>query len=283
MTTYDPRTMPGGLDAELARLEAQAAVMWPAERRLLESWGAGRAQVIADLGCGSGALLARLGDLNAGARLIGVDHDAALLSVAGDRCACPGLAGRVELVQSELASLPLADGSVDLAVLRFVVQHLPDPVPVLAGVRRLLRPGGRVVVIDVDAELWGIAEPVDPVLAALHRRVWDVPGNGPAGPPERADRLVGRRLVRTLRAAGFAEPTTQVYSYDSDEFGVDAFGPLLDPVQLMPHVDAGTLSPAELADAVRRFRAWLARPDAYALLVGFAATGIAPDPESLPR
>jgi len=273
MTTYDPRTMPGGLEGELARLEAQAAVMWPAERRLLESWGAGTAQVIADLGCGSGALLARLAEINSGARVIGVDHDAALLAVAADRCRAPEVAGRVELIDAELTPLPLGGGTVDLAILRFVLQHVPDPAPVLAEVRRVLRPGGRVVVLDVDAALWGVAEPVDPVLAALHRRVWNRRDDATA---DRPDRLVGRRLARALAASGFTDPATRLYSYDSDELGIDAFRALLDPMQLMPHVEEGTLTPAELADAVRRFRTWCARPDAYALLVGFAATGVAP-------
>jgi SAM-dependent methyltransferase len=192
--------------------------------------------------------------------------------VAAARCqAVPG--GRVALVHAELDATPIADASVDLVVLRFVLQHLPDPRTALDEVRRILRPGGRVMAIDVDGSLWGIADPPDPVLAELQGRRWS--GRSPEG-GHRADRLIGRRLGRLLRTAGFEATETRLYSYDSDEVGIDALRPLLDPVQLMPLVEDGIVSPAELAAAVHRFRGWCARPDAYALLVGFAATGVAP-------
>ncbi len=272
MTTYDPRSMPGGVGGEQARLEVQAAVMWSAERRLLEGWGLDHAAVIADLGCGTGALLHRLAGATSRAHLVGIDHHPSLLSVAA--AAVTGERGggtvRVTLLEGELDALPLAPGSVELAVLRFVAQHLPDPAAVFSEVRRILAPGGRIVVFDVDSALWGVAEPTDPVLAGLYSRSWSqqVPG--------RADRSIGRRLGRLLRAAGFVDPVTRVYAYDTDEHGIDAIAPLLDPIQLMPMVEEGIVTPAELADAIRRFRRWCQRPDAFALLLGVAASAVTP-------
>ena len=56
----------------------------------------------------------------------------------------------VELVEAPLTALPMPDGSVDAALCLFVLHHVPNPAAALAEARRVLRPGGAVVVLDMQ-------------------------------------------------------------------------------------------------------------------------------------
>jgi len=107
---------------------------------------------VADLGCGTGMLTAELAPHVR--RVIAVDRSAAMLR-AGRRRA--GGAENVEWHEAELAALPIADGRCDAALLVLVLAYQEDPVPVLAEAARVLRPGGRLVVVDaarhLDADL----------------------------------------------------------------------------------------------------------------------------------
>jgi len=101
--------------------------------------------IVADLGCGPGELLERLAG---SARLaIGVDSSQRMLELAGAR-----LAGRanVSLRLGELEHLPLREAEVQAATLSMVLHHLSDPQAVLAEARRVLAPGGTLLVADFD-------------------------------------------------------------------------------------------------------------------------------------
>ncbi|CAA9306946.1 MAG: hypothetical protein AVDCRST_MAG77-6150 [uncultured Chloroflexi bacterium] len=99
---------------------------------------------IGDLGCGSGLVTAALAPFVA--RVIAVDGSAEMLDTAARRL---HTAANVELRQGELESLPIADASLDAAVLVLVLHYLPDPARVLAEVARVLLPGGRLLIVDM--------------------------------------------------------------------------------------------------------------------------------------
>lgn len=99
---------------------------------------------VADLGCGTGALTAALA--RHVAKVVGVDQSAAMLRAARRRTA--GLAN-VELHRAELEALPLADASQDAALLVLVLAYVAEDAPVVREAARVLRPGGRLAVIDL--------------------------------------------------------------------------------------------------------------------------------------
>jgi ArsR family transcriptional regulator len=100
--------------------------------------------VIADLGCGTGSLTASLAPWVG--RVIGVDQSAAMLKTARRRTA--GL-DNVELRRGPLEGLPLEGASCDGALLVLALAYVDDPAPVLAEMARVVRPGGRGVVVDL--------------------------------------------------------------------------------------------------------------------------------------
>lgn len=98
---------------------------------------------VADLGCGTGELAAALA-VHA-RRVIGVDQSSGMLRVARTRT--EGLPN-VELHEADLASLPVDSGRCDAAILSLVLGYLPDPAPALHEAARILRPGGRLAILD---------------------------------------------------------------------------------------------------------------------------------------
>lgn len=104
-----------------------------------ESW------VVADLGCGTGQVAESLAPFVR--RVIAVDESAAMLAAARKRL---GAAARnVELRRGDLYALPVENGELDAAVLFLVLHYLDEPRQAVAEAMRALRPGGRLLVVDM--------------------------------------------------------------------------------------------------------------------------------------
>jgi ArsR family transcriptional regulator len=102
--------------------------------------------VVGDLGCGTGALLPMLSPHVR--RVIGVDASAEMLQTARTRV--KGIPN-IELKSGALESLPIENDSLDAAMCVLVLHHVPSPGDALAEAFRVLKPGGRVLVVDMHA------------------------------------------------------------------------------------------------------------------------------------
>lgn len=100
--------------------------------------------VVGDLGCGTGRSAAALAPFVR--RVIAVDASEAMLDAARERLADHG---NVELRLGELEAMPVADGELDAALLLLVLHHVPEPAEVLAEVARAMKPGGRLLLVDM--------------------------------------------------------------------------------------------------------------------------------------
>lgn len=100
---------------------------------------------VADIGSGTGYLLPALAD--SFARVIAVDPAPAMLECARQRVHDNNL-GNVELRQGDLNRLPIDDKSCDLAIALLVLHHVPTPDTALAEIHRVVRPGGRLLIVE---------------------------------------------------------------------------------------------------------------------------------------
>jgi ArsR family transcriptional regulator len=103
------------------------------------------AWTIADLGCGTGLTVAQLSTCVH--RVIGVDQEPAMLQAAAARTQT---LPNVELRQGGMEQLPLADGEVDAAICMLVLHHVTDLQAAFQEMRRVLRPNGKVVILDIQ-------------------------------------------------------------------------------------------------------------------------------------
>jgi len=110
-------------------------------------------EVAVDVACGTGALARDLEELAPGALVVGMDFSQEML-----RHAVPGRYAAADALQ-----LPLDDASVDVVTIAFGLRNLPEPAQGLLEFRRVLRPGGRLVVCE-------FSHPVIPVFREVYRR-----------------------------------------------------------------------------------------------------------------
>jgi len=106
---------------------------------------ADREWVAGDLGCGTGQVTAALARFVA--RVIAVDASAAMLQAAKKRL--QGL-DNVDLRRGELEALPIDEGRLDAATLMLVLHYVPEPERALAEVARVLKPHGRLIIVDMQ-------------------------------------------------------------------------------------------------------------------------------------
>jgi ArsR family transcriptional regulator len=102
------------------------------------------ALVVGDLGCGTGQLTETVAPYVK--RVVSVDASPDMLDAARQRL---GGARNVDLRQGELESLPIEAAELDAAMLSLVLHYSPSPARALSEVGRVLRPGGRVLVVDM--------------------------------------------------------------------------------------------------------------------------------------
>ncbi len=121
--------------------------------RWISAWGLRHLDGLApddmiELGCGSGANAVRLLELFPGAHLTGVDLSPLAAEHSRRRLDAYIAAGRCEVVQADVAALPFADGSFDLATAFETVYFWPGPVKSFREVCRVLRPGGHLLIVN---------------------------------------------------------------------------------------------------------------------------------------
>ena len=111
---------------------------------LIQRWAGDKPLDALDVGCGTAFLALQLARL--GHRAVGVDSTAAMLTVARAKASQAGLG--IDFRLADAAELPFAAASFDLLIERHVLWTLPDPAAALTEWARVLRPGGRLILIQ---------------------------------------------------------------------------------------------------------------------------------------
>ena len=203
----------GSADAEIARLDGQAASIAEPTDALLRAAGIGGPMRVLDLGTGLGHVAFMVaGMLDPGGSVVGVEQAERPLEVAERRRAAAGMEN-VEFVHADVREFSAAE-PFDAIVERLLLFHLPDREEVLRRQLDALRPGGTMVLIEFDCGSIR-AEPEASLVESV--RIWIEAAFRSAG----ADPRIGAQAAQLLRRAGFADVST---------FGVQRYFAPDDPV-----------------------------------------------------
>ena len=106
-----------------------------------------------DVGCGPGTLAILMSqEIGSEGEVVGIDASMQMIEVARKKAKKQNVATRFE--PAAIEALPFADDSFDLAASTYMLHHLPEDVQAkgLAEVRRVLKPGGRFVIVDFSSD-----------------------------------------------------------------------------------------------------------------------------------
>lgn len=176
-------------------------------RRALERAGLARGMRVLDVGFGTGLVATQAIDIIGSAELLtGVDPSPGMMGASP-------LAGKVKLVEGKAESIPLPDGCADFVSMGYALRHIGDLLAAFSEFRRVLKPGGRVCVLEITKPASRVASALlkaymrgwVPVAARLSgaggqtpqlwRYYWD--SIEACAPPA--------RIVQTMRAAGLTD------------------------------------------------------------------------------
>ena len=184
-------------------------------RLIVDEIAAAGPRVVLDVGCGTGTLSIAAADELREARVVGLDGDRKVLDLARRKDGSE----RVEWVEGLADELPFGDGEVDAFMTSLVFHHLPLGIKraALVEARRVLRPGGRLVVAD-----WG--RPQDPVMSVAFLALQCLDGFANTGDNRRGliPQLItdagfeGLHVLRRLRTVA---GTFEVMAADAPEAG----------------------------------------------------------------
>ncbi len=258
----------GDQEGEFKRLITQATIGEDIEFAVLGVVGLFDGAKVLDLGSGPGVTSLLFAKRLPSTMVVGVEPEDLLRRKAEMLVASQDLAGRCRFLKGTGDRIPLEDGAVDFSYARLLFQHLPHPLEVLAEMRRVTRPGGLVVVLDVD-DRSNIIHPAPQGLEDLEKRI--AAAQATAG----GDRHVGRKLYGYMHEIGLQEVGVEHIPITASALGRETFFSIVYSFKRQVLERAGGLDEqttalfAALEDIIRR-------PTTFAMTTVFVAHGVVP-------
>lgn len=252
----------GTASGELDRLQLQASRSARLELALLERFGLRDGQTVLDLACGPGVISRLIAETHPACSVTAMDLSSELLDAARAEASAAGLE-RIGFVQGDVYAPPLEPGQFDFIYARLLFQHLEDPLRALQAVRPLLRPGGRLCIMDIDDD-WLSLVPEPQGFRAFTEAA------ARAQAQRGGNRRIGRQLGRLLESAGYGDVALHVETVSSRQLGMRAF------LDITLGFKRLLLSGSELeaaAETLAAAEALVDDPQAWALVGVFLASG----------
>jgi ubiquinone/menaquinone biosynthesis C-methylase UbiE len=250
---------------ELERLKRQAAIAAELERSILQRVGLREGMTVMDLACGPGIVTGLLARMAAPGMVTGIDLNETLLDEAQAFAAAEGVEN-VRFRQGDVYALDEPHGHYDFIYARFLFQHLAEPQKALEQVLPLLKPGGKLCVLDIDDD-WLSIYPEPEGFRSFTRRAAE--GQNAYG----GDRRVGRKLGHLLQNSGFTHVDETVITVTSRQIGMRNF---LDITTGFKREQVPKEQAAEARRELENIYSLAEAGDAWGFVGVFVATGIRP-------
>ncbi|MGE5223565.1 MAG: class I SAM-dependent methyltransferase [Omnitrophica WOR_2 bacterium] len=267
--SYDIQSQHRDANSEIQRLAAQARLGWEKEARTLTWFGLKDGMSLLELGSGPGFITESLLALLPDSRITCLEIDPGLVKQA-EKYLQDKAVNSVHFIEGSVMNTHLPDNRFDFAYARLLFQHLADPIGAAKEIWRVLKPGGRLVVYDIDDEIFGLTQPLIPEFPGILETF------GKAQSARGGNLYIGRSLWRIFKAAGFTNLDLEIVAPHSDNLGIEPFLPQMDPDRLLPLVKIGLVSEQELEKLRISRDKFLASPEPYVLMLIWMVCGEKP-------
>ena len=202
-------------------------------QRIVERLAPQPGESIVDIGCGPGLLARELSDaVNDKGHVTGIDFSSAMLELARKRCRdLPN----VEFIEGDATRLAVDDASADALTCIQVLLYVPDVEGALAEMFRILKPGGRAVILETDWRSTVLHSNDEPLTESIID-AWDRKVASPRLPP---------RLRMLLRNAGFGNIEVEAFPIISTDATVEGFSMSMMAQSAEAAVEHGIISQAQ--------------------------------------
>jgi SAM-dependent methyltransferase len=204
------------VNKEINRLQAQVELFWEKESKHYVEFGLKDGMFLAELGSGPGFLTEKIIEKFPNIHVTAVEIDPFLVDYARNYLASKELR-HYEIIQNSIMDTGLNDNSFDFAVVRLVLEHLPDPVNAVREVFRILKPNGRAVLVDNDFEMHIMTYPEVMEMRELYD-AYCKSRYREGGNPK-----IGRELPLILKQGGFSKVDFEIIGAHSEIRGEAAF------------------------------------------------------------
>jgi ubiquinone/menaquinone biosynthesis C-methylase UbiE len=185
----------GFSSSERPRLVEQADVLAPA---VFEGLELGNCETLLELGCGVGAQTRQLLQRWPQLRIHAIDYNPIYLQSAEDYLNKEIAKGHVFITEANSETLPFDDDCFDVALTIWMLAHVQSPDRILAEARRVLRPGGRILLTEVDNSTFGFSPP-NAVIEGWWQKFNACQQRGGSDP------YIGQSLERIAKDTGFKD------------------------------------------------------------------------------
>jgi ubiquinone/menaquinone biosynthesis C-methylase UbiE len=268
--SYDVRCEHVSIEAELNRLQCQVEISWEKERIQLASFGLHDGVSILELGSGPGFVTNKLLEMLPSSHITALEIDPMFIDLAKQYLGHAIKAGRLNIVQGTVTKLNLPANRFDIAIARFLFQHLPDPIGAAHQIFRVLKPGGKLVIIDRDDSMWGLT---DPPMAEIHYVLRKL---GQVQRSRGGDRYIGRQLYHLMDQAGFEDTRLDALVAHTGELDIEQFLPQFHPVRLLPLVQSGIIPARKYRELCSAYKDFLSSEDPFIMMLLLLACGTKP-------
>jgi len=177
---------------EVMRLQQQAQHFKLMELGILKNAGLRNGASVVDVGCGTGAISITMAQELPETKIIGVDGNEGLLDKGRALSDRLGLASRITFLRNDVEEMALQTSSVDFAYARLVMQHVKQPIDVLREMKRTVKPGGKICVMDIDDSFVALYPTLEGVSSMMDEVANHQKENG-------GDRFIGRKLFHMFK------------------------------------------------------------------------------------
>lgn len=265
-SSYSVADVATNCELEINRLTSQVELFWDQELNFYKRQGLGNGTKILEVGSGPGCLSNKLLETFDNIELVSMEIDPILTDYAKMNQIDHN--GDHTIVIGDIENSDLGDNQFDFVIMRLVLEHFNDPTKSLNEINRVLKPGGKVILIDNDFGIHLQSYPNVSDLNILYRAYCNARIDQGGKP------MIGRELPTWLLKCGFKVDSFESICAHSVVIGEDIFTQSEGMGITTKLMEDGYLSIQDLSKILREWKKMKESPDRGILRQLFVATGV---------